>query len=128
MRQLTRPQINVLRARAYAAGIDWDALSPLLRCDKIVQPKKGSGRPPGILPISQRTWLDWVARGWVDPPITFDNGVSAWTKTYIVTLALDGLPRAPGHGRKLVSRPPDRGKRRGAEQEPARLAAPPTHD
>lgn len=101
MRQLTRPQINALRGRAIAAGIPWDDLPPLLRADRIVQPKKGSGRPPGILPISLRTWLSWVAAGQVEPPIRFDNGVSAWPKPYVVTLALDGLQRKSGHGRKL---------------------------
>jgi hypothetical protein len=92
--------IKALRARAIGAGIDWDNLSPLLRINDITRSPKG--RRPGILPISARTWFGWVAEGLVPQPIRFDNGVSAWLRDDVIRIALDGLYREPGHGRRLA--------------------------
>src|SRR5580692_9691492 len=77
-----------LRARAIAFGIDWDVLPPMLRIDSIVQPPKGSGDKPGILPVSARTWHGWVSEGLVPPPIKFTSGISAWPRDVVVRLAL----------------------------------------
>ena len=99
MTRQTPAAIKALRARAIAAGIDWDSLSPLLRISDIVRSPKG--QKPGILPIGARTWFGWVAEGLVPQPIRFDNGVSAWLRDDVIRIALDGLYREPGHGRKL---------------------------
>jgi hypothetical protein len=96
--------IAELRARAIAAGIDYDNLSPLLRIDHITQPAESENRPPGLLPIADRTWYGWVAEGLVPEPIRFASGVSCWLRDDIIRIALDGLQREPGHGRKLAGR------------------------
>jgi hypothetical protein len=117
---MTRPTpgaIKALRARAIAAGIDWDNLSPLLRVSDVVRSPKG--RKPSILPVSARTWFDWVAQGLVPQPIKFDNGVSAWLRDDVIRIALDGLYREPGHGRKLPRRQLENIRpRRKSEGEP----------
>ena len=73
----------------------------MLRTSSIVKSRKGSARPPGILPISERTWLGWVAAGLVEKPNKFDNGVSAWPLAAVIRIALDGIQRPAGHGRKM---------------------------
>ena len=93
--------IRALRQRAIAAGIDWDNLSPLLRVNAIVTSPKG--RNPGILPISARTWHYWVEQGLVPRPIRFDNGISCWLRDDVIRIALNGIFREPGHGRKLAA-------------------------
>lgn len=93
--------IKALRARAIAAGINWDDLSPLLRINSIVCSPKGQS--PGILPISARTWHNWVTEGLVPQPIKFDNGISCWLRDDVIRIALDGVFREPGHGRKLAT-------------------------
>ncbi len=104
MRQ-TPHAINELRTRALALGIVWDELPPLLRVHDIVRRAKTAGGPRGgILPLSARTFYSLVAAGLVEPPVKFQDGISAWRRETIIRLALDGIPRPPGHGRKLSSR------------------------
>ena len=119
MPHYTARKIAELRRRAMEElGIDYDALPPLLRVNHITcSPKRAQ---PGVLPIAPRTWFDWVKAEIVEPPTKFENGISAWPKPYVVTLALDGLPREPGHGRKL---PPGRAAPAPASTSPARLEA-----
>ena len=100
MTRQTPAAIKALRAHAIAAGIDWDHLSPLLRINSIVSSPKG--QKPGILPISARTWHGWVTEGLVPQPIKFDNGISAWLRDDVIRIALNGLYREPGHGRKMA--------------------------
>ena len=98
----TPQALKELRRRAQAIGIDFDALPPLLRLKDIVRsPKKAEG-PPGLLPISARTFYTLVREGLIPPPTKFDNGISAWPKAVIVEMAIRGVHREPGHGRKLV--------------------------
>jgi hypothetical protein len=98
----TPSSLKALRSRAIAAGIDYDKYPPLLRVDAIVRPARGSDRPPGLLPISARTWFTWVAEGLVPQPTRFENGVSAWRLVDVIRIALDGVKRPAGHGRKLA--------------------------
>jgi hypothetical protein len=97
MRQ-TPHAINELRARALALGIVWEELPPLLRIRDIVRGPKGARGPPGILPISERTFYSWVANGLIPPPIKFESGISAWPREVIVRIALDGIRRPRGMG------------------------------
>ena len=95
---------KTLRARALAVlGIDIGELAPLLRVGDIVRPPRGSGGPPGLLPISERTFYQWVKAGLLPAPVHFAGGVSAWARDDIVRVALDGVKRPPGHGRKLTA-------------------------
>jgi hypothetical protein len=98
-----------LRARALAVlGIDIGLLPPLLRLSDIVRSPKSARGPPGLLPISARTFYTWVAEGLIPPATKFENGISAWSRDAIVRIALDGISREPGHGRRLTSRKPGR--------------------
>jgi len=97
----TSQALEELHRRALAIGIDFDALPPLLRVKDIVRNPKNAG-PPGLLPISARTFYSLVREGLIPPPIKFDNGISAWPKAVIVEIAIRGVHREPGHGRKLI--------------------------
>lgn len=100
------PHANAaLRRRALLVlGIDISLLAPLLRVSDIVRPAKGVGDPAhgGLLPISARTFHQWVKAGLLPQPVHFAGGVSAWSRDAIIQVALDGVRREPGHGRKLT--------------------------
>jgi hypothetical protein len=83
-------------------GIDIGRLPPLLRLSDIVRRPKSARGPPGLLPISARTFYTWVHDGLIPPATKFENGISAWSRDAIVRIALDGIKREPGHGRKLA--------------------------
>jgi hypothetical protein len=121
MPRQTPHSLKELRARAIAVlGIDIDTLPPLLRLSDIVRSPKSARSPPGLLPISARTFYQWVAQGLIPPATKFQDGISSWSRDVIVRIALDGIPRAPGHGRKLVRRQPENPRvRRKPEGEPA---------
>jgi hypothetical protein len=105
MPRQTPHALKELRARAIAVlGINIDTLPPLLRLSDIVRSPKSARSPPGLLPISARTFYQWVAQGLIPPATKFQDGISSWSRDVIVRIALDGLPRASGHGRKLVRR------------------------
>jgi hypothetical protein len=95
---------KVLRDRALAElGIDIGLLPPLLRLGDIVRSPKSARAPPGILPISARTFYTWVRDGLIPPPTKFENRVASWPRDAIVRLALDGVRRESGHWRKLTA-------------------------
>lgn len=101
MRQ-TPHTIAELRRRALAElGVIYDELPPLLRPRDIHRGARSNRGRSGILPISARTFYSWVAQGLIPPATKFENGISAWPKPVIIKLALDGIRREPGHGRKL---------------------------
>lgn len=104
-----------LRARALALGIPWDELPPLLRVSDIVRGPKSARGPPGLLPISARTFYSWVAFGLIEPPVKFQDGISAWPREVIVRIALDGIRRPSGHGRRKLT---------GATEAPAATSQP----
>jgi hypothetical protein len=115
MRQ-TQHADKALHARALKVlGIDIGLLPPLLRVSDIVRSPKSARGPPGLLPISARTFYTWVKDGLIDPPTKFEDGISAWPRDTIVRLALDGIPREPGHGRKL----PPKDRQLVEEEQPA---------
>jgi hypothetical protein len=121
----TPAQIKALRSRALDAGIPWDDLPLLLRVERITRPAhRGSGEAEGLLPIGRSTWHKWVAEGLVPPPVRFENGVSAWHRYDVITIALDGLAgRPPGHGRKLPPRAKPKKPTKEELLKPARDAA-----
>jgi hypothetical protein len=121
MRQTTHA-IKELRARALALGIDYDALPPLLRLGDIVRSPKRAHGPPGLLPISARTFYTWVREGLIPPPVKFEAGISAWSRGAIVRIALDGIQRPPGHGRKSGRRLPEKSQTRSTAGPEAGLA------
>jgi hypothetical protein len=101
----TSHSLKELRARALAVlGIDIGLLPPLLRLSDIVRSPKSARGPSGLLPISARTFYTWVKLGLIPPATKFQEGVSSWSRDVIVRIALDGIPRSPGHGRKLARR------------------------
>jgi hypothetical protein len=99
---MTPREVKRLREAAIAAGIDWDNIPQQLRASEIVTPAKGSGKPPGKLPISMRTWRNWIRDKIVPPPTRYGDGIETWSKPVIIHIALYGVQRAPGHGRKLA--------------------------
>jgi hypothetical protein len=124
----SKADIAELRAKAIAIGIDFDGLPPLLRMFAIVRPRAGSDRQPGLLPVCERTVWNWVREGLLEPPTKFADGISAWPKVAIIRIAVYGLLREPGHGRKLTGPAPTSSARptcgRGRPRKLSREAKP----
>ena len=94
--------IAQLRRDAIALGIPFDQLPPWLRISQICKPPPHSDRPPGLLPISERTWLNFREQELISEGQEFGVGIRAWSKIEVCWVAVHGVQREPGHGRRLA--------------------------